>query len=245
MSFRLLKVSVSHLKKDKVCLLLSFAPVFISSGMFYYLWKYIVFDFAGWLKNYIGVSESSWWVVSYVITIMIACLAAFLLSWFFVSVVSLISSPFLDIISSRVEKIHLGKELPSFSESFSSSFSKLGFILKNEFLKLGVVLAVSFISFLMNQTVVLGPIAYFLSAIIFSYTYLDYSFARVNMRSKDCTKFVRRKFIPLGLSGMIFLVLISIPVLNLFMLPVVVTYYTLYFVENSVHEEKSPDQLTS
>ena len=239
MNVRLLKTSIHYLKKDKICLLLSFAPVMVSSLIFYFLWKYVVFDLADWLKSLIGVSETSWWLFAYLISFVIAFLAAFILSWFFSSIVSLVSSPFLDVISSRIEKLHLGREMPSIGDSFKTMIGRLSFILRNEFLKIGVVLVVSSVSFLMNQTLILAPFAYFLSAVVFSYTYLDYSFSRVNMKSRDCTQFMRKRLVSTGIAGMVFLFLVSIPIINLFFLPISVAYYTLYFVENISHEEKN------
>ena len=77
---------------------------------------------------------------------LITILFFFAINWTFFLVVSLLASPFNDIISSRVEKKLLGQSLDGMGDEFNGFFSKIGFIIFNETKKVVFIIFLSLIS---------------------------------------------------------------------------------------------------
>ena len=155
----------------------------------------------------------------------------FLVNWTFVLVVSVISSPFNDFISERVEKI----KTESSDNSLNSLQNLLKDVFKTLFYEIKKVLFILFISLfvvLIDLFIpLLAPIGLFLSSLLMSSQLLDYSWSRHQYSLKECLTKLKSEWLIYSLSGFIFMILFSIPIFNLIFLPIGVVYYTLLFCE--------------
>lgn len=227
-SVKAIHKSLSLLKQDKVILLLSFVPVVVGITAYYYLGNLFYVDFLNWGKEYISgsVSEGHWMsVLSWLFTAILTVILYFLVSWTFVLFVSIIASPFNDIISGRVERRLLNKT----SEEISSEkfFSKLLKILTNELKKISLIIVLSIFSFIVG--LFFPPLAFAISALLLAVSFLDYAWSRKELTFSECLSNVRKSFLSYLVSGCAFMGLIAIPIVNLFVLPYAVIYYSVVY----------------
>jgi CysZ protein len=220
--------SIALLKEDKIILLLSFIPVVVGIAAYYYLGNLFYVDFLNWGKELVAgnVGEGQWMsVLSWLFTAILTVILYFLVSWTFVLFVSLIASPFNDIISGRVERRLLNKS----SEEITSEkfFSKLVKILINELKKVVLIIILSIFAFVVG--LFFPPLAFVISALLLAISFLDYAWSRKELTFSECLANVKKSFFSYLISGCAFMALISIPILNLFVLPFAVIYYSVVY----------------
>jgi CysZ protein len=226
-----LKDAFIILRKDKWTLLLSFLPIFIGIAVYTFLGKWLYGDVLNWGTALIEDKVRGGWLsaLAGVIVLLLSVIFWFMINWTFVMLVSLIASPFNDIISRRVEKITKGQVAPELSESFMIMFKRLGKTLINEIKKIILLLVLTILGFIVSFF--LPPLGFIISALLFAINFIDYSWARHDLKLSLCIKNIKDSLIPYTISGAGFLVLVSIPVLNLFLLPYSTIYYTILFTK--------------
>lgn len=223
-------------KKDKWVVIFSMVPVLIGATIYTWLGSWLYGDVLNMGKDYIektvstgGWSQFFFWLLAGILTIGFY----FLLSWTFVLVVSGLAAPFNDIISNRVERILLGQTPEDVSKSFDRLSSRLIFTLLNELKKISFIVILNILAFALSFIGILAPVSVLISALLMAVGFLDYSWSRRDMSFRECLSDVRSSFFSYGLMGGIFLVLITVPVLNLFILPYGVVYFTVLYVKKS------------
>ncbi len=219
------------IKADHLVKLLSFIPIFIGAGLYgvlgSWLFSSIVPKGREWIES--SLSQAGWGTAAYYILVtLMTILLIFIINWTFFLVVSLISSPFSDLISARVEKRILGKN-PEDAGGLKEMFRRLGRTLLNEFKKIAVIFLLSLVALAFHWTGVLAPVGIAISAILFAISFLDYSWNRHEMAFGACAKQIGGWFFTYLFSGLIFLFLLSVPVVNLFMMPFASVYFTVLF----------------
>ena len=220
--------SLSLLKEDKVILLLSMIPVLIGIIAYYYIGNLFYVDFLEWGKSLVAekVNNSEWLsYVSWIFTAILTVILYFLVSWTFVLFVSIVSSPFNDIISGRVEKRLLGEPSPDFDTD--KFFKRMLKVLANEAKKISFIILLSILSFVIG--LFFPPVSFGISALLLAVSFLDYAWARKNLSFSACVGSLRRSFLTYLFTGCVFMALISMPILNLFILPFAVIYYSVLF----------------
>ena len=99
-------LSIDLFRKDKVILMLSLIPIGIGSILYYFLGRWVLVNILQevntWIQSLISGDIGS--IIYYIIFFTFSIIFIFLINWTFVLVVSIISSPFNDFISDRVEK---------------------------------------------------------------------------------------------------------------------------------------------
>jgi len=225
------------LRKDKIVLLLSIIPLVI--GIFLYGLV------GGWLFNLIMGSGKQWvmdkisegavgTIAYYFLVTLVTIVLLVAVNYSFVLVVSLIACPFNDLISSRVHK-HITQELKdTLSSSLSKMLNKLVVTLLNESKKIILIVVLSICSFLLSFIPPLIPLSFLLSAILLSITFIDYNWSRDNLNLAKCLNNYKSLFFNYTLSGIIFLFVLSIPVVNLFCYPLAVIYYSVIYTRNNL-----------
>jgi len=147
------------------------------------------------------------------------------------TVVSILASPFNDLISARVERAELGQAQLSFSDATSNMFSKFFKTILNESKKIFVIAILAMMSMLFNFIPILVPISIVLSALLLAIQFVDYSWSRHNLRFGNCMSDLRSNWLRYILSGLVVLVFVSIPVVNIFVTPVASAFYTILWLE--------------
>lgn len=234
--FTLFKNSLSLWTRDKWVLFFSLIPVLLGILLFGLVGNYIFTDLAEMGRTYIesSLSSNTWGGILYYLLLGIFTIAFFfVLNYGFVLVVSLFACPFNDIISHRVEKMLLGEEMPSPGKTFERLFSRIVFTLFNETKKIIVIMTFTIIVFFMSLFPLLSPLGFFLSALLMAASFLDYSWSRHDLNLRECIGDLKEKLFNNFLGGALFIIFVSIPVVNLLALPFGVIFFTNLFVEKN------------
>src|SRR5690606_24907233 len=125
----------------------------------------------------------------------------------------------------------LGKSEQDVSESFAQMFGRIFRILWNESKKILFIVALSMVGFLLSFIPFLVPVSVIISATLLAIGFLDYSWSRHDMKLGECISDLRASFMSYVLGGIVFLFLIAVPVLNLFLLPYAVVYFTVLYAD--------------
>ncbi len=218
---------------DRVLLLLSFIPLIIGTVLYSvmgtWLYKLVMNEGRDFIQDRLGDGTGAS-VLYYALILVFTVLLFFLVNFTFVLIVSVLASPFNDWMSSRVEKKHYGitaKEIPG------NAVMRILGIVWNELKKITLILFLTLISMVISFIPVLAPVTIFLSAVLLAIQFLDYSWARHEWKSGACVRDVLNNLLPYGLGGAIFVVLMSIPGVNLLALPLGVVYFTCFWLEKN------------
>lgn len=235
------KPALKELTKNKVNFILTIVPVTIGIFIYFFLgsWLYgsVLSKGQELISSYI--SEGGFGtVVYYIVAAVVSILLFLLVNWTFVLVVSIIASPFNDLLSSRIEKSFLGQDNDKISEAFGGFFSNIFGIIFNELKKVSLILFLSIIAFLIGYIPLLTPISLFITVILLAMGFVDYSWSRHNIKFRDCLRDIKAHMWGYSLGGVFFFVLVSIPIINLIVSPLATSYFTLLWLENNEHRNK-------
>tara|TARA_R110000868_G_scaffold296349_4_gene556603 strand:+ start:10035 stop:10763 length:729 start_codon:yes stop_codon:yes gene_type:complete len=226
--------ALSVMKGDKWIMLLSTIPVLIGFALYYWLGAWMYGDVLAWGNEWVkeAISNDTWGnVITWFIGIIMTIVLYFVISWTFVLIISIIASPFNDVISSRVERAILGQSEQSIGDSFAVMFKRILRILWNESKKIVFIIGLSLVGFLFSLIPFLVPVSVVISAVLLAVGFLDYSWSRHEMKLGECIANLKASFMSYTLGGTVFLFLIAVPVLNLFLLPYAVVYFTVLFAD--------------
>tara|TARA_R110002072_G_scaffold1989_5_gene16718 strand:- start:195041 stop:195817 length:777 start_codon:yes stop_codon:yes gene_type:complete len=220
--------------RDKWILIISFIPVLIGIVLFAYFGTWFLSSLQTWGDGFIRDQFSSDTAQGFFMSLLIGIITVaffFIVNWTFVLVVSIVASPFNDIISSRAEKAFRGEEPLSIGASFSKSMSKVLFTVFNEIKKVSMIIFLSIIALIMGAVGFLAPVAYIISAFLMAIGFLDYSWSRHNLSFRDCLSDLKGSLLSYGLGGALFMILMGVPFVNLISLPFGVLYFTILFLK--------------
>ena len=227
--------AMSVMKNDKWIILLSFIPVGIGFALYYWLGAWMYGDVLTWGNEWVkeSIASDTWGnVISWIVGIVMTVVLYFVISWTFVLIISIIASPFNDVISARVERAILGKSEEDVSDNFSNMFKRIFQILWNESKKIVFIIVLSVFGFLLSFIPFLVPVSMIISALLLAIGFLDYSWSRNNMKFSDCVGNLKGSLVSYMLGGIVFLFMIAVPVLNLFVLPYAVVYFTVLYADS-------------
>lgn len=230
------KPASAQIFKDKVNIILAGIPVIMGILLYYFLgaWVYgSVMEQGNMLiKEYVSegtMGQFVYYIVAAILTIMLY----FLVNWTFVLVVSAIASPFNDMLSTRIEKRLEGKTPDSLQQTFSSMIKRLAGTLLNEGKKIAFVIFLSVLALVLGFFPILTPLSVFLSILLLSIQFLDYSWARHDIKFGNCFGDLRRHVIGYALGGAFFFIIVSIPVVNLIVPPLATSFFTILWMKNN------------
>jgi CysZ protein len=210
-------------------------PVFFGILLFSLIgtWVYgdLLSELTVWVESNISIGE---WgsILKWILVSILSVVFYFLLSWTFILIVSLFSSPFNELISSRVEKLARGQEQENISDSIKTMMARISFTIVNELKKVSLIGLLSVFAVLLNFSGFLAPVSLLISALLLASQFLDYSWARHDITFRGCLAEIKGDFLKYGVSGGIFLFAMSVPFINIFALPYAVIYFTLLRVRN-------------
>jgi CysZ protein len=221
---------------DKIILLFSMIPVAIGILLYYLFGHWIYGDILGHGKEWISQHVSSQGLnamLFYTLVGILTIVLFFIINWTFVLIVSFLSSPFNDLISSRVEKRILGQNPPELKEGFLAMLKKIKKIFWNEFKKILLIAVLSLASVTLSFFPLLAPASLIISSWLMASTFLDYSWSRHELTFAQCLGDFRRGFLKNSILGIVFIFLMSIPVVNILALPIAVVSFTMIFVQRN------------
>jgi CysZ protein len=224
-------------RQDKWVLLFSLIPIFLGFLVYALVGNLIYTDLMAYLKtSLMSYFDQSGYAsfVYYIVVTLVTVVLFFAVNWGFVLVVSVIAGPFNDLISTRVERTVLKLEQEEIQSSIKNMLKKLVATILNEIKKVSLVVLLTIFALVLNFIPLLSPVSFILSAILMSVTFLDYSWGRRGLTFKECVADVKKSFWSYGLSGAGFLLLFSVPLLNIFVLPFAVIYFTVLWSRRQV-----------
>jgi CysZ protein len=228
-----IKPAFGHLFKDKVNFIFTAIPVSIGMLLYYLFgsWFFNTFITKGKALIESNISnDTGGSILTFILGTLLSVVLYFVVSWTFVLVVSIVGSPFNDLISSRIEKKKKGEELDSLPMCFKRLFSNMLKTIFTEAKKLFLIAVLTIAALLLNLFPVLAPLSFALSALLLAAQFLDYSWSRNNYTFTQCVGSIKGDILPFILVGAGFMALISIPVVNLIVPPLATSFFTDYFV---------------
>lgn len=220
--------------RDPVNLFLAVVPTAIALSL-YILMIVMIVRHASYvellLMDYLPSKDTAGWV-GIVLTGILILFVFLMMMWTFVIVVGLIASPFNSMLSSRIETILAGKPVgEDRKKTLSAMAASLGSTFANEIKKLVFIGIVAGIAFILNLFPLFYPIGIFLVAVLFAVQFVDYSWARYDLSFGQCLGDVLRNIIPYSVSGFLFLLMVSIPIINAFIPALATSYFTVLWLK--------------
>lgn len=228
--------AIKSITKNKVNLLLASIPVVLGIIIYWLLGSWIYETVMSYGNQLIEqyVSKDSWGAVLYnIAAVLMGVMLFFFVNWTFVLVVTLLASPFNDLLSSRIEKQLLGQEILPLGPSFKLLIGKIFYTLFNEIKKISFIIILSAFSFTFGYIPILAPIGVFIAVLLLSVEFLDYSWSRHDLRFRDCLKDLKGNVLGYSLGGGFFFMLVAVPILNLAVPALATSYFTVLWVKNN------------
>jgi len=232
------KPSVQNIFQDKVNFILAMIPIIIGIALYALLasWIYgsLMDQGSMWIKDFTGEGTTGG-VLSFILATIFTVLLYFVVNWTFVLIVTVVASPFNDMLSKRTERKMKGLELESFASSFGTIGTTFFKTIFNEIKKITFIIVLSLIAFTLGYIPLLTPISLIITVLLLSVGFVDYSWSRHNIPFKMCFSDLKSNLLNYGFGGTFFFVLISIPVVNLIVSPWATSYFTMLWVKNNEH----------
>ena len=217
------------LKLSLIPLLIGIVMYSILIFLLWYYFPYIMDKFGG--RDINGIFAQLWYYIkSGLLIIIIALSIIFTFSLF----VNIIASPFNERLAREVLILEGVDKMPT-----DLKFLKeIGRIMAVETRKSLFLLIITILSFSLSFIAFLSPISFFVTASLLGYAYIDYSLEVMRLPFKTRLRFYMKNFIPVGVIGIIFGFLITLPLVNLFMIPVIVVSGAIFYYKATYRENK-------
>lgn len=222
--------ALRHLFKDPINFFLFIVPAIIALGVYAVVGGYVLTRGMGsaevLIMKYIISKEASL-ILYYLVSGLLMFLFFLLVNWTFVLCLGIVSAPFNDMISARIEKKMTGGTPEANRQAtLGAVFSRLGKTLKNELKKIAVIMLITIFATVLNFFPVFYPLAIVLLALLMSSQYLDYTWSRHGLSAGECFKDMLTNFPSNLVSGLMFLILIAVPFINALVPAIATSYYT-------------------
>jgi len=186
-------------------------------------------DLSAWMCQ--GISSETWGgLLEFLIYGTVSLGVAFFIYFFFVAIASIVSIPFMDLLSSEIElKLVNSQESATFWVSLRRGISSTLIVMFRMLFIMVISLPLLFIPFA-------GTILYFLiNAWYMAYGYLDYPMGRRGWSFKDKQQFMKTHKKEQLILGCFIYGMSLIPLLNLFIIPWATAASTLLFIKIDTH----------
>jgi CysZ protein len=240
--FRSLRFFFAHPK----LITYSITPIAINlviyGSVFFFTYKWLLGSMSGWL----GIDETAagfWMQFLHTALLIIAfLLLLFICYLLFITVGNLITAPFNEEISQRVEEIvtngAVGHKMGFWEDAYIS--------IKGEAEKIVFYLVILFLIFLLNLVPAVGNVLSAIIGTVFSFFYnaldfLDFPMTRRKMKFKQKLAVTKSgKLLTYGFGAAAFLMMF-LPIVNVFMKPILVVAGTSLYYEKDYHKFLTPE----
>jgi CysZ protein len=211
--------TLSIIRREKVLIIYAIIPVLIGLFLYGLAGSWVFNDLLPWTRDYIeqlvaGRIDARW--IYYFVVGVIGIMSFFLVNWTFVLVVGLLSMPFNDVIAGHVLKKVYGLHSRLEGRSFLSRSKSL---IINELKKIIFVMIALILSMLLGVVPFLIPVSIVLSMLLVFVSLSDYAWSRLDWSATECFHYIRKDLVGHIALGALFIILLSIPGINLFALP--------------------------
>lgn len=240
-AFKAWKMAYKVILRDRQSFVLALIPILIGLILYVFLGNLYFSAMLEYGHKFIAENISSdtfGQIIHYLFIVILTLLLYFLVNWTFVLILSVIASPFNDLLSQRVERVYLGKALPSLGESFAHIRQKIVKTIANELKKLMAIVFISGLGLLFSFIPLLAPISLLITFILLAVGYLDYSWSRHDLSFSDCRSDIKKNSFSYALAGSFFMIMISIPVFNIIVPALGTSYFTILWMMNNEYRCK-------
>jgi uncharacterized protein involved in cysteine biosynthesis len=238
MNLKVLSLAIKAILRNPVNLMLALIPTFISLviylGLIVFVSSYFA-EISEFIQSYLPTSKLTGWIGK-IFSFLFITFVIVVMSWTYILMVGIISTPFNSLLSSRIEASYLLTNLNQDKNTTIKLVLK-GYYktIKNEFWKIVIIITLSFIAVVFNIFPVFYPISIVMFSILMSVQFLDFSWSRHDLNFIDCMKDYGRSFLSYLSSGFVFLILMSIPIINSILLSLGTSYFTILWL---YHQKK-------
>ena len=232
--FKSFPVAIKMIITDPVNFVLSLFPTMIALAI--YLFTIITVynhseSFVQYFRGYIYTTDQAT-ILAKIVTAILIIFLFFVMSWTFVIVVGIISAPFNSLLSARIEQKLVQRIIMDESQAHAMAEVKSGMMetFRNELKKLGFLVIVGGLAFVLNMFPLFYPVGVFLFATLLAVQFVDYSWSRHDMSFGECLKDIFKNIIPFSISGAIFLALVAVPIVNAFVPALATSYFTVLWL---------------
>lgn len=226
--------SLRLITKNSKLMKLSIIPLLIGI-LTYSLLVFLVWHFFPSIAEKIagspdGFFEEIWYYIKNALMILVA---GFAIIFSFSLFVNIVASPFNERLAREI-LLTKGVDIPQ-----DPKFLKeIGRIIAVETRKSLFLLLIAGLAFVIGLIPIFSPIAFFVTASLLSFAYIDFSLEVMRLPFKTRIKFYTKNIIPIGIMGMIYGITLSIPVLNLFMIPILTGSGALFYYKVERNKQK-------
>lgn len=231
---KILPLSLRLIFKDPINLLLAIIPTILALSIYIF---FIVLIFKN--SDYFGVFVQDWipdpqtagWVGKLITAIFIIFMFL-IMSWTFILLAGIISAPFNSLLSYRIEQKLIGAAISNDAKkSFSMLLKSLGATFVNEAKKLVFILALTALAFVLNIFPLFYPIGIFMLALVLAIQFVDYSWSRHDLTFSQCVGDLFKNIFSYGGYGLVFLVMITIPLINALVPALATSFFTVLWLK--------------
>lgn len=179
-----------------------------------------IFDWLGLNKEYTGFLKYLMAFLHFFINIILKILLFIFYFAIYKYLVLMVLSPFLALLSEKVDKIINKKEYPfNFKQFAHDVFRGMALVLRNLIIEFLWIILFFFVSYI-PVIGLLSPIALFLVAFyFFGFSMIDYSMERQKLSIRQSVRFIRKNKGFAIANGGVFYLILMIPILGLLVAP--------------------------
>lgn len=201
-----------------------FLPGFISIilfGVFVYLGDYLSVSLTTALENFFKLEEYS--SILYIfIKILVWVCTVFFYYLVYKSLLLVIISPILGYVSERVETHLTGKKFNfSFSDNVHFLLRGIDIGLKSFFKQMVGTCAVMLLGLIFPINLSIPLLIFIIQGYFTGFSFMDYTLERYNLSPKESLEFLKKQRVYAALCGGIFTLLFFIPIIGLFIAPLI------------------------
>src|SRR5690554_503871 len=231
---KILPLSLKLIFKDPINLLLAIIPTILALSIYIFFIALIFKNsdyFGVLLQDWIPDPKTAGWVGKLITAIFIIFMFL-IMSWTFILLSGIISAPFNSLLSSRIEEKLAGRAISSDAkQSFTTMLKGLGKTFINEAKKIIFIIILTGLAFLLNLFPLFYPLGIFLLALVLSLQFIDYSWSRHDMSFSQCVSDLFKNIFSYGGYGLVFLVLITIPIVNALVPAFATSFFTVLWLD--------------
>jgi len=227
-------IALRMIFKDPVNLSLAMVPSAIALAIYLVLIT-VIFNNYHLMKTFLAgylqmPADQAGWAGVFLTAILILFVFV-IMSFTFVMLVGLIGAPFNSMLSSRIEDKLAGKVVnKDRSKTFGEVLSGFGKSIFNEVKKVIFILILSVFAFFLNFIPIFYPVAALIFSLLIAVQFVDYSWSRHDWTFGLCFGDIFKNILVYGLSGAFFLLMMTVPLVNVLVPAFATSYYTVLWL---------------
>ena len=94
------------------------------------------------------------------------------------------------------------------------------------------------LSLIFGYIPILTPISILITVLLLAMGFIDYSWSRHDISFSDCKIDLRRNFLSYAIGGGVFMVIVSVPIINIIVPSLATSYFTVLWIKNNEYRNQ-------